>query len=283
MRTASSSPSRWTSWPVPCEATRRSGRRDQRGNCSSSSPLTRAGSVSTWPSCMRGRIAASVEADRDDRVRDRAAVDDDLVAGALAEQLPPQLGVVGDAVLEDVGLVRAHEVEDLPLALLVLELEARAEGRGRVVSLPLDDDGAVDDLLEVGDARLVRALQQPRLVVGGALAQVAVGQGSAHVVGELLPLLLLEVAQLFLDLLETLGGQVDGFLGHVTPLRPPWSRPRETRPRMIHPRPVRPRCRAHGGSGRVGVLTGGPTGPPRHVRGTRGDGRARLAPVRYVR
>src|SRR5690606_23861981 len=162
-----------------------------------------------------------LEANGDHLVRDRTAVELDGVAGALADEHLAELGVVGDPVLEDVGLVGPDDVERLPLAVVVLELQARAQGGDRVFLVALDDHRAVHELLGVSDTSLVGALQQPGLVVGCALAQVTVREGGAHVVGQLLALLLLEVAQLFLDLLETLGGHLDGFFGHVTLPRHP--------------------------------------------------------------
>src|SRR5690606_10921616 len=81
------------------------------------------------------------------------------VAGALPDQVLAEGGLVGDAILEDVGFVRADQMELFVLSIGVLELERRSElGYGLFALGLLDDDSAVHQLLEVGDARLVRAL-----------------------------------------------------------------------------------------------------------------------------
>src|SRR5690606_539512 len=128
------------------------------------------------------------------------------------DQLLADRGFIGNLLLEDVGLVGADQAQRTGVALGVLQghVGAQVDDRGAAF-LALDDGGAGDDFLEVGNAGLVGALLLSGVVVGGTFTNVAVRNGGTHVVADFLTTNVLQVTQLFLDLLETVFGQVNRF------------------------------------------------------------------------
>ena len=70
-------------------------------------------------------------------------------------------------------------------------------------------------IFQLGDPSFVLALLHPSFVVGGALAQVAVGQGGAHILGDLAAPGSFELVEVLAELLEALLGHRDAVLGHA--------------------------------------------------------------------
>src|SRR5204862_1305752 len=142
--------------------------------------------------------------------------DADLFTALAAHERLADRGLVGQLLLGGVGLGRAHDRELQRAALLVLDVDDRADADGvggDVVRV--DDLGGAQTLLQLHDALLEHRLLVLGVVVLGVLRDVAelaslldaLGHVAAPVAGQLL--------ELILELLEAFWGE-DDVLGHKT-------------------------------------------------------------------
>src|SRR3954470_21536904 len=156
------------------------------------------------------------------------------------------------------GLGRADDDEGLLLALVVLDVDLRADAHDVGAELAgVEYAGAAQALLELRDARLEHGLLVLGVVVLGVLRDVAELAGLLDALGDFAPLGALQVLQLLLEVLEPFfseddvllhvdrrcsrGGSVGLRLGRIA------TRTRRRSARAISPAEPAPPCRSPAG------------------------------------
>src|SRR5581483_5448676 len=131
-------------------------------------------------------------------------LDGDNVATLVADEGLPDRRFVRELALRGVRLRRAHDLELLRVAgLLVLDMDPDADADGLGVELLLVDDGrAADALLELRDALLEQGLLVLGVVVLGVLHDVAELARLLDARGNLAALGGRQVSELLAELLE---------------------------------------------------------------------------------
>ena len=134
----------------------------------------------------------------------------DLLALAVADERLAGGRLVGDLVLQRVGLGGAHDGELRGLALGVNQGDGGADGDLQVgVAAGGDDGGDGENLANLVDAGLVVGLLLLGGVVLGVLGEVTEAAGLLDALDDLVVLLALAVRELLHQLLAAFGGELD--------------------------------------------------------------------------